>query len=224
MFTIHGIPISVHTRKVIVAALEKRLDFESQPVIPFDPPTGWRRLSPTGRIPVVTYGALIVRDSAAICAWLERIHEEPRLYPQSPADYARALWLESYAGEVLFRDVVQGLFVQQIVRPQMLREQCDASVVERILTTAVPQAFGYLEESLDGSFLAGEAFSIGDISVVSNLINFHYLGHGIDSRYARLRAYFDAQLRRPSIAAALDREAQFANGMGLKRDFARNAH
>lgn len=37
MLKIYGVPISVHTRKVIVAALHKGLAFESVPVAPEAP-------------------------------------------------------------------------------------------------------------------------------------------------------------------------------------------
>src|SRR5688572_18439337 len=77
MLKIHGVPISVHTRKVILAALEKNLEFANEPVIPFQPPAGWDKLSPTGKIPVAQYGELLLRDSSVICAYLERRHPEP---------------------------------------------------------------------------------------------------------------------------------------------------
>src|SRR5204862_8230972 len=51
MLKIYGIPFSVHTRKVIVAATFKKLSFENEPVIPFTPPPGWNDISPTGKIP-----------------------------------------------------------------------------------------------------------------------------------------------------------------------------
>ena len=63
MLKIYGVPISVHTRKVIVAAIEKKLAFESDPVIPFNPPAGWDKRSPTGKIPVMSDGDFELADS-----------------------------------------------------------------------------------------------------------------------------------------------------------------
>jgi glutathione S-transferase len=97
MLKIHGIPVSVHTRKVIVAALAKGLPREVVPVVPVipgNPPPDWRRLSPTGKIPVLTDGGFTLPDSSAICAYLERCHPQPPLVPAAPQDHARALWLE----------------------------------------------------------------------------------------------------------------------------------
>ena len=49
MLTIHGVPISVHTRKAIVTARLKGIAFRNEPVIPFDPPDELeRRSAPPG--------------------------------------------------------------------------------------------------------------------------------------------------------------------------------
>jgi len=38
-----------------------------------------------------------IPDSSSICAYLERKHPEPALYPKDAFAYGRALWLEEYA-------------------------------------------------------------------------------------------------------------------------------
>ena len=46
MLTIHGVPLSVHTRKAIVTAILKDIDYKFEvviPVIPGNPPPNWRR-------------------------------------------------------------------------------------------------------------------------------------------------------------------------------------
>jgi glutathione S-transferase len=216
MLTIYGVPISVHTRKVILAALEKGLEFANEPVIPFNPPAGWDQLSPTGKIPVVRDGARVVRDSSVICAYLERLHPRPALYPSDPADYAEALWQEEYADGTVFREVVHGLFFQKIIRPNILKERTDPAAIEAILDGTLTRVFGYLESAP----LAEEGFGIGDIALASNLINFHYLGYKVDQRrFPRLSAYFARLLARPSVRKALAAERPVAASMGLDASF-----
>jgi glutathione S-transferase len=215
MLKIYGVPISVHTRKVIVAAIEKGLTFENEPVIPFNPPPGWAELSPTGKIPVVRDGDLVLRDSSVICAYLERKHPQSALYPADPAAYARALWHEEYADGTLFREVIHGLFFQKVIRPGILKEKTDGAAVDAILTGALPRVFGFLEESVNG-----ETFDVGDLALASNLINFHYLGYRIDGeKYPRLAGRFDGWMKRPSIRRALEAEQGAASSMGLDRGF-----
>ena len=221
MLKIYGVPISVHTRKAIVAAIEKKIAYENEPVIPFQPPAGWDDLSPTGKIPVCRDGDLVLRDSSVICAYLERTHPSPALYPSADRDYAQALWFEEYADGTIFRDVVHGLFFQKIIRPNILMQESDTSVIDGILASALPKVFGYLESVLKGQYLAGSAFSIADIATTSNLINFHYLGFSVDRRrFPKLAAYFDEQLARSSIVAALKAEQPVVARMGLDGKFA----
>lgn len=221
MLTIHGVPISVHTRKVLVAAIEKQLQYRNEPVIPFKPPAGWSDLSPTRKIPVLTDGDLVLRDSSVICAYLERVHPSPALYPADTRDYAETLWFEEYADGTIFREVVHGLFVQKVIRPNILKQESDAAAIETIFATALPQAFGYLEGSIDGDFIAADQFTIADIAIVSNLINFHYLGYALDEQHPKLRRYFARHTERPSIRTAVLAEKSVAASMGLDGSFLR---
>lgn len=222
MLKIYGVPISVHTRKVLVTAIEKKIPYENEPVIPFNPPANWADLSPTGKIPVIADGDLVLQDSSVICTYLERTHPSPALYPKDTADHVRALWLEEYADGTVFREVVHGLFVQKVIRPNILKQPTETAVIDAILAEALPKVFGYLDRSIGGAYLVGERFTIADIATVSNLVNFHYLGFRIDARrYPALAAYFDRVLQYPSVAAALKAEQPVAANMGLDSSFAR---
>ncbi|MEZ5833174.1 MAG: glutathione S-transferase family protein [Dongiaceae bacterium] len=216
MLKIYGVPISVHTRKVIVAAIEKKLAFENDPVVPFNPPAGWERLSPTGKIPVVSEGDFELADSSVICAYLEQTHPVPALFPSAAKDRARVLWLEEYCDGTLFREVIHGLFLQTVIRPKILNQATERAAIDAILTGVLPKAFGYLESQVGDGYLVGDEFGIADIALTSNLINYHYLGYRIDDgRYRRLAAYFKRLCRQSSIATALRAEQPVAKSMGL---------
>jgi len=224
MLKIHGVPISVHTRKVIVTAIEKKLTYENEPVIPFNAPVGWGELSPTGKIPVVTDGDLVLRDSSVICAYLERVHPDHPFYPRETKYFVQALWLEEYADGTVFREAVHGLFFQKIIRPNILKQTTDTAAIAAILRDILPKVFGYLERTIAGEQLVAGRFGIADIATVSNLINFHYLGYRIDpDRFPKLAAYFSGCLRQPAIEAALRAERQAASGLGLDQSFLREA-
>src|SRR5262245_15116620 len=198
MLKIYGVPISVHTRKVIVAARLKRLAFELQPVVPVipdNPPANWRELSPTGRIPVVQDGDFTLADSAAICAYLERKEPRPSVYPADARRYGRALWLEQFAGGTLFRDVVHPLFHEVFVHPRVKGVATDEARVDAVLTGTLPEVFGYLESVSSTAFLAGDALSVADLAVVSNLVTLGYIGFPPDrTRYPRLVALHERVL------------------------------
>ena len=223
MLKIHGVPISVHTRKVIVAARLKGLPFELLPVVPVipgNPPANWRELSPTGKIPVLQDGDFTLADSAAICAYLERKQPQPPLYPSDSRDYGLALWFEQYAGGTLFHDVVHPLFHEVFVHPKIRDIPTNKARIDEVLATTVPEVFGYLDRIAQGEFLAGRTLSVADIAVTSNLVTFQYIGFELDRRrFPRLAAHFARVCATPAFAQALERERGVVDSMQLRRDF-----
>lgn len=223
MFTIYGVPLSIHVRKVIVAALEKQLEHRVETVFPFDPPPGWRELSPTGKIPALKHGELTLADSSVIVAYLEKRFPELPLNPSDPAQYARALWFEEYVDSQIAPDVI-GLFHQKILGPMLHNKEPDAAVVHRLLNDDLPPKLDYLEASLQGEYLVGGRVSMADITLASDLMVFHYLGCRLDAaRHPKLAAHFRRMLGRDSFRAALAAEQPFAEKMGLDRGFLRQA-
>jgi glutathione S-transferase len=220
MLKIYGVPISVHTRKVIIVALAKGLDFEVIPVVPVipgNPPANWRELSPTGKIPALVDGDFTVADSAAICAYLEKIHAAQPVYPSAPRDYATALSLEQYAG-ALFRDVVHPLFQETFVFPRIQQVATNQKRIDKVLNEAVPEMFGFLDAAIGGDFFVGDRATVADFGVVSNLITYQYIGFDLfRDRYRRLAALFDRVLRHDAVAEALRREQPVVDSMALNR-------
>ncbi len=223
MLKIYGAPVSVHTRKVIIVCKLKGLPYQLVPVVPVVPgsvPPNWRELSPTGLIPVMQDGEFTLADSSAICAYLDRTHPRPSVYPSAPRDHATALWLEQYAGGTLFRQVVHPLFHETVVSPNLLHEPSNAHRVDDVVTRVVPEVFGYLESVCGNGHLAGSALSIADIAVTSNLVTLQYLGFMLDhSRFSKLAGLLDRTIRLPAFIEALRAEQQSVQQMGLKGDF-----
>ena len=222
MLKIYGVPLSVHTRKVIVAAIAKNLSHEVipvGPVIPGNPPPKWRQISPTGRIPALIDGNFVLFDSAAICAYLDRLQPDPAIYPKDARVYAQVLSLEQYAG-TLFSSVVHPLFNEVFVHPKIRQIPTDQVRVDEVLSTAVPEIFGYLESVAPQEFLAGSMLTVADIAVASNLINYQYIGFELSrTKFPRLGAWCDRSLRHPAMMQALRKEQSFVDSMGLSRGF-----
>jgi glutathione S-transferase len=223
MLTIHGIPISVHTRKVIVVARLKGLQHRVEPVIPFQPPAHWTELSPTGLIPAIEDDGFTLADSSAIALYLERKHPATPVLPTEPQALGRALWFDGYAGGTVFRHVIHGLFVQKVIRPGILGEPTDQGVIDQIRATTEPKVFRYLDDAVaaaGGRFLVGGAFGLADIAITSNLINYQYLGYRIDAaRHPHLARYARERIGDDVLQQALAAERPFVEQMGLDRGF-----
>jgi glutathione S-transferase len=193
MLIIHGVPLSVHTRKVIIAAIIKKLEYQFKvviPVVPGNPPDNWNRLSPTGMIPVLQDGDYTLADSNAICLYLDKKHPASPVLPADVRDYGRALWFDAYAGGTIFRHVVHPLFHQTVVNPNINKVVTDEAVVYDVLKKVQPKILGYLESQIAGKFLVGNALTLADIAIVSNFIVYQYMGFRVDpDRYPKLATY-----------------------------------
>lgn len=220
---IYGVPFSVHTRKVILAARLKSIPYTLTPVVPVVPeqlPPGWRDISPTGLIPAIDDNGYIVADSTAIVLYLERKFPSPSLLPNDAQRYGTALFLDAWAGSELFRRVIHPLFHQQVVAPKIRKQLPDERSVHTASTIAAPEAFAYLERLAPERFFVGDALSIADLAIVSNLIMFHYLGYRIDThRHPKLGAYFARHLSSEVLVPVLEAEREAVETLGLDRKF-----
>jgi glutathione S-transferase len=215
MLKIHGVPFSAHTRKVIIAALEKGLPYEIVPVIPLTPPQGWLDTSALGLIPALQDGEFTLADSSVICQYLDRAYPGVTLYPGDARQYARVLWIEEFVDGGLAPHVLRGLLMQRVFAPKFLNKAPDEALIQASLTQMIPARFAYLENALTGDWFVANTFSMADITVASILMNFHFAGETLDaSRYPKLAAFLGRALRRPSFRSALQSELPAAESVG----------
>ncbi len=209
---IYGAALSPFVRKVRVALAEKGLQYEHDPVSPFQPPPAFLAISPLKRIPVLRDTDLpepnTLPDSSIICDYLEQKFPAPALYPKDPFQRARALWFEEYADSVLAQACGAGLFFERIVK-RFLRQQPDETVVAATLKDKLPPLFDYLNKEIGRkSFLVGDVFSIADISICTMFVNMEHAGEMIDaSRWPDLARYVKGIHARPSFRACIDEES-----------------
>lgn len=223
MITIHGVPLSVHTRKAIVTAILKNLDYRFEvviPVVPGNPPPNWSSLSPTGLIPAMQDGDFTLADSNAICLYMEKKQPSPPVLPSDAKEYGRALWFDAYAGGTIFRHVVHPLFHQTIVSPNIKQVPGDKAVIDDVLSNVQPKILSYLETQIDGKYLVGNAMTLADIAIVSNFIVYQYIGYKLDAaKYPKLARYVKDIAATEAYGKALEDEKPFVANMGLDRSF-----
>jgi glutathione S-transferase len=220
-----GSSVSPFVRKVRVCLVEKGLEFQQEQVNPFAPPEGYHEISPLGKIPALKDGDRALCDSSVICAYLEKKHPSPALYPSDPYDYARALWFEEFAdggimpvtgGNVFFPLVLKPLFGN---KPEP--DAADVANAEQVWSEKVTPLLDYLEKQLgDGEHFVGARFGIADISVASILANSRHAGFAPErKRFPKLRAFLDRVWSRPSFKQSLDEETPvFGKRAALIRD------
>jgi len=197
-----GSYVSPYVRKVVACLALKGLEHEIDPITPFFGDAEFARLSPLRRIPVLIHGDLVLTDSSVICAWLDEEFPDRPLLPATPAERARARWLEEYADTRLGDVFIWGLFYQKIVHPIVWGEPGDLARIEKTLAEDAPAALDYLEGQLpaDG-FLFGE-IGLADIAIASFFRNAFYAGFAIDAaRWPRTAAFVARALDHSCFAA-----------------------
>lgn len=90
MLTIYNIPISIYTAKLRIVLRHKGLAWEE-----FPPPGGYRseayrKIVPSGNIPTMLDGDVMLSDSEAIAEYLEEKHSEPAMLPLGLVPRAKA--------------------------------------------------------------------------------------------------------------------------------------
>ena len=204
-----GIPLSPFVRKVLLTLEFKGLDYELDPATPLNPPDGFRRISPLGKIPGYIDDALEISDSSVICQYLEERHPEPSLYPRDPAQRARARWLEEYADTKLLEVLGPPLFFERVVKPRFLKQPTDEDRVAANIANGIPPALDYLETVVpETGWLVDGIFSIADLSVPSFFANARMAGYEVDAqRWPRLAAYLARAWEHPAWGKRLAAEA-----------------
>jgi glutathione S-transferase len=119
-----------------------------------------RALSPTGKVPVLRHGALVIPDSLAIIEYLEETFPPPKhpaLWPEDRADRAHARWL-SAAMHSGFTRIREGMSFNLCFLPQP-----PAPPAEALQEAA--ELLGIWEETLGKKKAAGP-FLIGGFGAV----------------------------------------------------------
>lgn len=220
---VYGLKGSPFVRKVLVALDEKGVEYDLEAVEFFPAPDWYAEISPLKKMPafrdrtVGTEGkAGTLADSSVICAYLERKYSQPPLYPSNDYEYGRALWFEEYADTEMASCIGGGMFFPVIVQ-QLIGNEPDFEKARTTVKEACPAIFDYLEGEVGGaSWIVGEHFSIADIALGCQFLNFRFAGGVLDAgRWPRLTEYVDFVRTRPSIAKRIEDEGRIIPAVDL---------
>ncbi|MEQ8661145.1 MAG: glutathione S-transferase family protein [Gammaproteobacteria bacterium] len=209
--TLYGANVSPFVRKVRAYLAEKGIQHTLEPVNPFDPPAGYRDISPLGKIPAWRDDDVTLADSSVICLYLERRHPTPPLYPADDADWARALWLEEYVDGAFVAKAGGGVFFPLVLAPMLMNQPVTDAVragVDKVINDDLRPMWAYLDGQLGTrEYFVGDALSIADLAVAGVHVNLYHAGIDLDpAAYPRLAAFVARMFARPSLAALIEEE------------------
>jgi glutathione S-transferase len=186
-------PISPFGRKCLVLAHEAGLRLEVVETTLGEP--ALTRDNPLGKVPVLlTDEGEAIFDSPVICAYLDALHDGPKLVPPSGMPRFRALRREALADGIA--DAVVLVRLETAVRPETLRWH-----------EAVERQLGKVRAGLDA--LEAEAGGWGDVVDVGHIatacmlayVDFRLPDLGWRATRPRLAAWSAAFAERPSMVA-----------------------
>jgi len=212
----YGSPVSPFVRKAMAVATEKGAAFELESVDIMNMPDWFVEISPMKRIPVLRDRSIgtsgvpgTVADSSAICAYIDRKHPEPALYPAEAYGLGRALMIEEFADTTLAMAGGLGIF-RPIFFSLLQGKEPELDTAHTTWATKLPPLLEYLEHTLGKrEYFIGDALSIADISVACVFMQITLVANAPLDDYPALAALIDRMLARPSIAEPYARAEGF---------------
>ncbi|MFN8640377.1 MAG: glutathione S-transferase family protein [Candidatus Binatia bacterium] len=187
---------------------------------PFAPPSGFRAVSPLGRIPAFRHDDKVVNDSSVICRYVERLHPTPAFYPSDPYQSARAEWIEEFMDGGFVPVAGPKVFFPLVLGPLMTGKEADETEPRKVIEEELPRFYDYLEAQLgDGEYFVGASMSIADLSVASMFVNLRLAGEAPDARrWPRLRSFLK-RMRAPQPAGGHPAD-HFRSSVGAGKELA----
>lgn len=167
---IFGHPMSTCTRKVLATLNEKG---QTPDLVVVDFAKGEHKgadhvaRQPFGQLPALEDGDFKLFESRAMMRYIDEVAPGPKLTPQSPQGRATMEeWISVEHSN--FSGPAMKIVMQQMFNP-MFGKPVDAAIVEEG-TTGLVRALDVMEKRLkDAPFIAGETFTLADISYMPYL-------------------------------------------------------
>jgi glutathione S-transferase len=196
MLTIYGAARSRGVR-VLWMAGELGLSYNHKNWLPRAPETKtpeYRALNGNGRVPTIDDDGFILSESMAINFYLAKKHRSP-LYPSDPKNEALALQWSLWETDRLDRQLVN--YVRHSSELPEAERKAD---IAKAMWAEVSESFDVLEVALTKSeWLAGPAFSVGDLNVAGAL--FRALSLDL-SKWPHIKAWLNRCWDRPAAQKA----------------------
>ncbi len=196
MLRIYGSAKS-RTLRVLWMAGELGLSYDHKDYLPRSPETRtpeFLALNPNGRVPVIDDDGFVLSESMAINLYLSKKHKSP-LYPADPRHEALAWQWSLWETDRLDRQLVNYMrhtkeYPEAQRKPEVAAE----------MWKEVTASFDVLETALTKpEWLAGSAFSVGDLNVAAAL----YRALTLDlSTWPRVKAWLNRCWERPAAKRA----------------------
>ncbi len=205
MRVLYHLWLSPDCRKVRVALLEKGLVFELRAEYIWERRDEFLALNPAGDVPVlVESDGSALSGSNAICEFLDEVHPDPPLIGRQALGRAEVRRLVHWFNGKFDGEVTENLIGEKIMK-RLLGQGAPNSKAVRAGHANIHHHLdyiGYLTERR--IWLAGDTFSLADITAAAHLSTIDYLGDVPWKEHEEAKDWYARVKSRPSFRALLE--------------------
>ncbi len=206
---LYGTSYSVYVRAVSLVLEEKGVGYELVEIdifAPGGPPKDYLQLHPFGKVPAFSHHQLRLYETGAITRYVDEAFPGPPLQPSDPWRRARMNQAISIMDSYAYRNLVWGVYVEQVSGPALGQPTDQARLGAAIAKSETClAALGALIG--EAPFLAGDQLSLADLHAAPMLDCFRQApdGSAALARHPRVAAWLARMQLRPSMLATVPR-------------------
>ena len=205
MRTLYHLWLHPFSRKVRIVLAEKKLDFDLQIEKVWERRTEFLAMNPAGDVPVlVEPDGTTLANSQVICEYLEEVYDKVDLLGKDPVQRAETRRLVSWFDMKFNREVTENLVGEKLMKRFLkLGEPHGPSIRAGHANIHYHLDYiGFLTEKR--TWLAGEQFSLADITAAAHLSAVDYIGDVPWEEHEAAREWYAKVKSRSSFKALLD--------------------
>ena len=177
MRTLYHLWLHPFSRKVRLVLAEKKLDFDDKIEKIWERRTDFLAMNPAGDVPVlVEPDGTTLSNSQVICEYLEEVYPENKLLGSDPIQRAETRRLVGWFDVKFNREVSDNLLGEKLMKPMLKLGEPHAPSIRAGNANIHYHLdyIGFLTEKR--KWLAGDDFSLADITAASHLSAIDYIG------------------------------------------------
>jgi len=205
MRTLYHVWLHPFSRKVRLALSEKKLGFDLQVEKIWERRTAFLAMNPAGDVPVlVEEDGTILSNSQVICEYLEEVYPEVNLLGRDPLQRAETRRLAGWFDVKFNREVTDNLVGEKLMKRFLkLGEPHGPSIRAGHANIHYHLDYiGFLCEKR--KWLAGEQFSLADITAAAHLSSIDYIGDVPWDEHHAARDWYSRVKSRPAFKPLLE--------------------
>ncbi len=190
--------VSPISRKVRIMMSEKKMLFVLREEEPWNLSQECYKLNPAGELPIFVYDGNILCGNNAICEFLEETSKDNKLLPPTPKARAEVRRLTEWFDVKFSRDVYRNIVYEKVHKRFASGQAPDSKILKTGYNNLAfhMEYIDWLTERRN--YLAGDDFSMADISAAANLSILDYLGDVPWETYKNAKLWYSKIKSRPS--------------------------